>query len=77
MISFALGDPGDLVRQAHDAGAREMLQVTRRDVKRLLRAAEVSNASRLTMMGSLLYSACTCPPLDMPKGLGRGYSFRA
>jgi nitronate monooxygenase/enoyl-[acyl-carrier protein] reductase II len=28
VISFALGDPGDLVRQAHDAGARVMLQVT-------------------------------------------------
>ena len=28
VISFALGDPGDLVQQAHDAGARVMLQVT-------------------------------------------------
>ena len=28
VISFALGDPGDLVRQAHDAGALVMLQVT-------------------------------------------------
>jgi nitronate monooxygenase/enoyl-[acyl-carrier protein] reductase II len=28
VISFALGDPGELVRQAHDAGARVMLQVT-------------------------------------------------
>jgi nitronate monooxygenase/enoyl-[acyl-carrier protein] reductase II len=28
VISFALGDPGDLVSQAHDAGARVMLQVT-------------------------------------------------
>jgi enoyl-[acyl-carrier protein] reductase II len=28
VVSFALGDPGDLVRQAHDAGARVMLQVT-------------------------------------------------
>src|SRR5437868_5753716 len=28
VISFALGDPGDLVRQAHDVGARVMLQVT-------------------------------------------------
>ena len=28
IISFALGDPGDLVRQAHDVGARVMLQVT-------------------------------------------------
>jgi enoyl-[acyl-carrier protein] reductase II len=28
VISFALGDPGDLVRQAHDAGARVMVQVT-------------------------------------------------
>ena len=28
VISFALGDPGDLVRQAHDAGARVMVMVT-------------------------------------------------
>ena len=28
VISFALGDPGDLVRRAHDTGARVMLQVT-------------------------------------------------
>jgi len=28
VISFALADPGDLVQQAHDVGARVMLQVT-------------------------------------------------
>ncbi len=28
VISFALGDPGDLVRQAHDAGSKVMVQVT-------------------------------------------------
>src|SRR3974390_3712787 len=28
VISFALDDPGDLIRQAHDAGARVMLPVT-------------------------------------------------
>jgi enoyl-[acyl-carrier protein] reductase II len=28
VISFALGDPGDLVRQAHEAGSRVMVQVT-------------------------------------------------
>jgi enoyl-[acyl-carrier protein] reductase II len=28
VISFVLGDPGDLVKQAHDAGALTMLQVT-------------------------------------------------
>src|SRR5262245_27266419 len=28
VISFALGDPGDLVRQARDTGARVMVQVT-------------------------------------------------
>jgi len=28
VISFALGDPGDLVRQAHDVGAKVMVQVT-------------------------------------------------
>ena len=28
VISFALGDPGDLVRQAHDVGSKVMIQVT-------------------------------------------------
>jgi enoyl-[acyl-carrier protein] reductase II len=28
VVSFALGDPGDLVQQAHDAGCLTMLQVT-------------------------------------------------
>ena len=38
VISFALGDPGDLVEQAHDAGARVMLQVT--TVAQAVQAAE-------------------------------------
>ena len=38
VISFALGDPGDLVRRAHDAGARVMLQVT--TVEQAVQAAE-------------------------------------
>ena len=38
VISFALGDPGDLVRQAHDVGARVMLQVT--TVGQAVQAAE-------------------------------------
>jgi nitronate monooxygenase/enoyl-[acyl-carrier protein] reductase II len=38
VISFALDDPGDLVRQAHDAGARVMLQVT--TVGQAIQAAE-------------------------------------
>jgi enoyl-[acyl-carrier protein] reductase II len=38
VISFALGDPGDLVQQAHDAGARVMLQVT--TVGQAIEAAE-------------------------------------
>jgi enoyl-[acyl-carrier protein] reductase II len=38
VISFALGDPGDLVRQAHDVGARVMLQVT--TVAQAVQAAE-------------------------------------
>ena len=38
VISFALGDPGDLVKQAHDAGARVMLQVT--TVAQAVQAAE-------------------------------------
>jgi len=38
VISFALGDPGDLVRQAHDAGTRVMLQVT--TVGQAIQAAE-------------------------------------
>jgi enoyl-[acyl-carrier protein] reductase II len=28
VISFALGDPGDLVQQAHDVGSRVMVQIT-------------------------------------------------
>jgi nitronate monooxygenase/enoyl-[acyl-carrier protein] reductase II len=28
VVSFALGDPGDLVRRAHEAGAKVMVQVT-------------------------------------------------
>ena len=28
MISFALGDPGDLIKQVHDVGSLVMLQVT-------------------------------------------------
>jgi len=38
VISFALGDPGDLVRQAHDVGARVMVQVT--TVGQAIEAAE-------------------------------------
>ena len=38
MISFALGDPGDLVRQAHDAGSKVMIQVT--TVAQAIEAAE-------------------------------------
>ena len=38
VISFALGDPGDLVRQAHDVGARVILQVT--TVAQAVQAAE-------------------------------------
>ena len=38
VISFALGDPGDLVQQAHDVGARVMVQVT--TARQALQAAE-------------------------------------
>jgi len=38
VISFALGDPGDLIDQAHDAGAKAMLQVT--TVAQAVQAAE-------------------------------------
>src|SRR5947209_207106 len=38
VISFALGDPGELVRQAKDVGARVMVQVT--TVKQAVQAAE-------------------------------------
>src|SRR5262245_50041700 len=38
VVSFALGDPGDLVKQAHDAGALTMLQVT--TVAQAVQAAE-------------------------------------
>lgn len=38
VISFALGDPGNLVRQAHDVGSLVMLQVT--TVDQALQAAE-------------------------------------
>ena len=38
VISFALGDPGDLVRQAHDVGSKVMVQVT--TVRQAAEAAE-------------------------------------
>jgi enoyl-[acyl-carrier protein] reductase II len=38
LISFALGDPGDLVEQAHDVGSKVMLQVT--TVAQAVQAAE-------------------------------------
>ena len=38
VISFTLGDPGDLVQQAHDVGARVMVQVT--TVAQAVQAAE-------------------------------------
>jgi enoyl-[acyl-carrier protein] reductase II len=38
VISFALGDPGDLVRQAHDVGSKVMIQVT--TVGQAIEAAE-------------------------------------
>jgi enoyl-[acyl-carrier protein] reductase II len=38
VISFALGDPGDLIDQAHDVGSKVMLQVT--TVAQALQAAE-------------------------------------
>jgi enoyl-[acyl-carrier protein] reductase II len=38
VVSFALGDPGDLVRQAHDVGSLVMLQVT--TVAQAIQAAE-------------------------------------
>src|SRR5829696_5105283 len=38
VISFALGDPGDLVQQAHDVGSKVMLQVT--TVAQAVQAAE-------------------------------------
>jgi len=38
VISFALGDPGDLVQQAHDVGAKVMVQVT--TVAQAIEAAE-------------------------------------
>jgi enoyl-[acyl-carrier protein] reductase II len=38
VISFALGDPGDLIKQAHDVGSLVMLQVT--TVAQAIQAAE-------------------------------------
>src|SRR5215217_7917684 len=38
VISFALGDPGDLVQQAHDVGSKVMVQVT--TVSQAIEAAE-------------------------------------
>lgn len=38
VISFALGDPGDLVQQAHDVGSKVMIQVT--TVAQAIEAAE-------------------------------------
>jgi enoyl-[acyl-carrier protein] reductase II len=41
VVSFALGDPGDLVKRAHDAGAQVMLQVTTVDQAELAAARGV------------------------------------
>ena len=38
VVSFALGDPGDLVQQAHDAGSKVMVQIT--TVAQAIEAAE-------------------------------------
>ena len=38
VISFALGDPGDLVRQAHEVGSKVMIQIT--TVSQAIEAAE-------------------------------------
>jgi enoyl-[acyl-carrier protein] reductase II len=38
VISFALGDPGDLVRQAHDVGSKVIIQIT--TVAQAIEAAE-------------------------------------
>ena len=38
VISFALGDPGDLVRQAHDVGSKVMIQIT--TVEQAIEAAQ-------------------------------------
>ena len=38
VISFALGDPGDLVQQAHDVGSKVMMQIT--TVAQAIQAAE-------------------------------------
>jgi nitronate monooxygenase/enoyl-[acyl-carrier protein] reductase II len=38
VISFALGDPGDLIRQAHDVGSLVMVQIT--TVAQAIKAAE-------------------------------------
>ena len=38
VVSFALGDPGDLVQQAHDAGSKVMVQIT--TVAQAIQAAE-------------------------------------
>jgi NAD(P)H-dependent flavin oxidoreductase YrpB (nitropropane dioxygenase family) len=49
VISFTLADPGDLVRQAHDIGARVMVQVT--TVDQALQAAE-RGADAISAQGS-------------------------
>jgi enoyl-[acyl-carrier protein] reductase II len=43
VISFALGDPGDLARQAHDVGAKVMIQITtvRQAIEAAARGADV------------------------------------
>jgi enoyl-[acyl-carrier protein] reductase II len=49
VISFTLADPGDLVRQAHDVGARVMVQVT--TVAQAVQAAE-RGADAISAQGS-------------------------
>ena len=64
VISFALDDPGDLIRQAHDVGSRVMLQVT--TVAQAIQAAAhgvdvvIRKAPRLAVMVALSARWLSC-----------------
>jgi enoyl-[acyl-carrier protein] reductase II len=59
VISFALGDPGDLVQQAHDVGSKVMIQVT--TVTQAIEAAERGIVSTMALVPQVVDAVSPIP----------------